>query len=126
MGDYVLAWGYSFANEILSLSSEKVQNSIVTRNSLLIYYMIVLNYLLVFLFSCFDWAVRDAASAPLGFQAVPMSQLLKGKSSVVAGHFGGLTVVNKVNYRLWESLLSYESLNPLVLLLSADRPFPVK
>lgn len=50
----------------------------------------------------------------------------EGKSSVTAGHFGGLTVMNEGNYRLWESILSYESLNPLVLLLSADRSFSVK
>lgn len=64
--------------------------------------------------------------ASLGFQAVPTSPLPKGKSSVTAEHFGGLMVMNEGNYRLWESILSYESLNPLVLLLSADRPFSIK
>lgn len=43
IGDYVLAWGYLFAVEKLSLSSQEVQNRIVTRNSLLIHCMIVLN-----------------------------------------------------------------------------------
>lgn len=64
--------------------------------------------------------------APFGFQAVPTSWLPEGKSSVTAGHFGGLMVMNEGNYRIWESILSYESLNHLVLLLSADRPLSIK
>lgn len=70
-----------------------------------------------------DLVWKDALSAQLGFRAVVTLGLLNRKLSVAAGHFGGLTVTSDGNYGLQESVLSSESLNPLVLLLSADRSF---
>lgn len=60
------------------------------------------------------------------FGPCPHHGCWRGSCLSQPGYFGGLTVVNEGNYRLWESMLSYESWNPLVLLLSADRPFSVK